>query len=59
MGYVPYVSFATYRRATVNIRLYFKRLIFVQMFCIKKKKKKMGRHICSTWHKSPNSTAAH
>jgi hypothetical protein len=24
MGYVPYVGFATYRRATVKIRLYFK-----------------------------------
>jgi hypothetical protein len=36
-------------RATVKIRLYFKILIFMQMFCIKKKKKKKkknttGRH---------------
>jgi hypothetical protein len=38
MGYVPYVGFATYRRATVKIRLYFKRLMFMQIFCIKKKK---------------------
>jgi hypothetical protein len=37
MGYVPYVGFVTYRRATVKICLYFKRLIFMQMFCIKKK----------------------
>jgi len=36
---VPYVGFATYRRATVKIRLYFKRLIFMQMFCIRKIKK--------------------
>jgi len=39
MGYVPYIGFATYRRATVKIRLYFKRLMFMQMFCIKKKKR--------------------
>jgi hypothetical protein len=32
MGYVPYVGFVTYRRATVKIRLYFKRLMFMQMF---------------------------
>jgi hypothetical protein len=32
MGYVPYVGFATYRRTTVKIRLYFKRLMFMQMF---------------------------
>jgi hypothetical protein len=38
MGYVPYVGFATYCRATVKIGLYFKRLMFMQMFCIKKKK---------------------
>jgi len=48
MGYVPYVGFATYRRATVKIRLYFKRLMFMQMFRIYKKKKmnkkQMGRH---------------
>jgi hypothetical protein len=43
MGYVPYVSFATYHCATVNICLYFKRLMFMQIFC-KKKKKKKGRH---------------
>jgi hypothetical protein len=40
MGYVPYVGFVTYRRATVKICLYFKRLIFMQMFCIKKNNKK-------------------
>jgi hypothetical protein len=44
MGYVPYVGFVTYRRATVKICLYFKRLIFMQMFCIKKNNKKKGRH---------------
>jgi hypothetical protein len=48
MGYVSYVGFATYRRATVKIRLYFKRLMYMQMLCIKKKKKKKkkkkGRH---------------
>ncbi len=37
MGYVPYDGFATYRRATVNIRLYFKKLIFMK--CFKKKKR--------------------
>jgi hypothetical protein len=42
IGNVPYVGFATYRRATVMIRLYFKRLRVMQMFC--KKKKKTGRH---------------
>jgi len=43
MGYVPYVDFATHRRATVRIHLHFKRLVFKQMICIKKIK--MGRHI--------------
>jgi hypothetical protein len=47
MGYVPYVGFTTYRRATVMTCLYFKRLMFMQIFCkyiyIKRKKKK-GRH---------------
>jgi hypothetical protein len=43
MGNVPYVGFATYLRATVKIRLYFKRLRFMQIFC-KKKKKNTGRH---------------
>jgi hypothetical protein len=38
MGYVPSVGFATYCHATVKIRLYFKRLMFMQMFCILKKK---------------------
>jgi hypothetical protein len=37
MRYVPYVGFVTYRRATVKISLYFKRLMFMQIFCIKKK----------------------
>jgi hypothetical protein len=40
MGYVLYVGFGTYRCATVKIRLYFKRLIFIQIFFKKKKKKK-------------------
>jgi len=45
MGYVPYVGFATRRRATVRIHLYFKRLMIKQMICMKKKmKKKMSRH---------------
>jgi hypothetical protein len=44
MGYVPYVGFATYRRATVKIRLYFKRLMYMQMFCNEKRKEKKGRH---------------
>jgi hypothetical protein len=35
MGYVPYVDFATYRRATVKICSYFKRLTYMQMSCIK------------------------
>jgi hypothetical protein len=37
MGYVPYVGFTTHRRATVRIHLHFKRLMFKQMICIKKK----------------------
>jgi hypothetical protein len=40
MGHVLYVGFATHRRATVKIRLYFKKLMFMQMICSKKKKKK-------------------
>jgi hypothetical protein len=36
MGYVPYVGFATLRRATVRIHLYFKRLIFMKCLVIKK-----------------------
>jgi len=40
MGYVPYVGFATYRRATVNIYSYFKGLMFMK--CFVKKKKKNG-----------------
>jgi hypothetical protein len=46
MRYVPYVGFATYRRATVKICLYFKILMYMQMFCIKRKKKKekKGHH---------------
>lgn len=47
--YVPYAGFETCRRTTVKIRLYFKRLMFMQMFC--KKKKKKGRHnFGSKWH---------
>jgi hypothetical protein len=38
MGYVPYVGFATHRRVTVRIHLHFKRLMFKQVICIKKKK---------------------
>jgi hypothetical protein len=34
MGYVLYVGFATYRRATVKIHLYFKRLMNKQRICI-------------------------
>jgi hypothetical protein len=34
MWYVPYVGFATYRRVTVKIRLYFKGLMFMQMIYI-------------------------
>jgi hypothetical protein len=48
MGYVPYVGFATHRRATVRIHLHFKRLMFKQMICIKKKKKKKGCHNLSS-----------
>jgi hypothetical protein len=40
MGNVSYVGFATHRRATMRIHLYFKRLMIKQMTCIKKKKKK-------------------
>jgi hypothetical protein len=31
MGYVPYVGFATYHRVIVMIRLYFKKLMFMQL----------------------------
>jgi len=41
MGNVLYVGFATYRRATVKIHLYFKELMFMKCFV---KKKKKGRH---------------
>jgi hypothetical protein len=41
MGYVPYVGFATYRRATVKIHLCFKRLMFMQLSCIKNKKNRV------------------
>jgi len=47
MGYVPYVGFATYHRATAKIRLYFKRLIFMQ----KKKKKRVITIILTTYAK--------
>jgi hypothetical protein len=43
MENVPYVGFATYRRVTVKIRLYFKELMFMKCF-IKKKKKKRDCH---------------
>jgi hypothetical protein len=42
MGYVPYVGFATYRRVTVKIRLYFKELMFRK--CFGKKKEKGSSH---------------
>jgi hypothetical protein len=48
MGYVPYVGFVAYRCATVKIRLYFKRLMFMQMFCIKKKKPGSSHHVFPT-----------
>lgn len=38
MGYVLYVGFATHRRATVRIYLYFKRLMFMKCFVYKKKR---------------------
>jgi hypothetical protein len=38
MGHVLYVGFATHRRATEKIRLYFKKFMFMQKICIKKKK---------------------
>jgi len=44
MRYVSYVGFATYCRAIVKICLYFKRLMFMQMFCIIIIIKKRGRH---------------
>jgi hypothetical protein len=46
MGYVPYVGFETYRRATVKIRLYFKRLMFIKCFVLKKKKKRGCHNTC-------------
>jgi len=39
MEYVPYVGFGKYRRTTVKINLYFKRIMIKQMICIYKKKK--------------------
>jgi len=42
-GVCTHVGFATYRRATVKIRLYFMGLMIMWIFCIKKKKK-TGRH---------------
>jgi hypothetical protein len=41
-GVCTYVGFATYRRATVKIRLYFKGLMIFFFFFLKKKKKKNG-----------------
>jgi hypothetical protein len=38
-GVCTHVGFATYRRATVKIRLYFMGLMIMWIFCIKKKKK--------------------
>jgi hypothetical protein len=35
-----YVGFATYRHATVKIHLYFKGLMFMKCFVLKKEKKK-------------------
>jgi hypothetical protein len=36
MGFVPYVGFATHRRATVRIHLYFMRLMLMKCFVKKK-----------------------
>jgi len=49
MEYVSYVSFTTYRRATVMTRLYFKSLMFMQMLYKKKKKKKNGSSHLSSY----------
>jgi hypothetical protein len=52
MGYLPYVGFATHRRATVRIHLYFKRLIIKKMIYIKKKKWVVTAALlidCPTW----------
>jgi len=57
MGYVPYVGFATYHRATMKIPLYFKRLMFMQM---KKKKKGVVTYVISLYHvhvKAPEKPA--
>jgi hypothetical protein len=40
MEYVPYVGFGKYRRTTVKINLYFKRIMIKQIICIKKEKEK-------------------
>jgi hypothetical protein len=37
MEYVPYVGFAAYCHATVKIHLYFKGLMFMKCFILKKK----------------------
>jgi hypothetical protein len=39
MGYVPYVGFATHRRASMRIHSYFKRLMIKQYELYKNKKK--------------------
>jgi hypothetical protein len=40
MGHVLFVGFATHRCATMKIRLYFKKLLFMQMIYEKEKKEK-------------------
>jgi hypothetical protein len=54
MGYVPYVDFATHRRATVKICLYVKRLNFMKCFVLKKKKKGLSHR-----GQVPNEEAPH
>lgn len=47
MGYVPYVGFATNRRAIVRIYLYFKRLMFMKCFVYKKKRSSHIQNVTS------------
>jgi len=55
MGHVLYVGFATHRRATVKIRLYFKRLMFMQMICIKKNREKKRKGSHRKWYRAISS----
>jgi len=50
MGYVQYVGFTTCRRATVMTRSYFKKLMFMQMFCIKKNKNKKIKRVVTGFY---------